>query len=143
MKHVLEQYIDLVKEKEEVSNRIMRLKEKLNRINTEGNVKDAVRGGSGGLQTFHINGFPMAEYEETNYLLNKNIRILKEREQQIAEKLVSVDEYLNTLDDSRMRRMIIKRYIEGKRWVQVAHEMGKQYTEDACRVQMKRFFENL
>ncbi len=143
MKHILLQYIDLAQERGEIQKRITNLNRKLERINKEGNVKDAVKGGSGGYQTFHIEGFPVAEEDETKYLLNKNIRLLRQREHDLMEKVVEVEEFLNTLDDSRMRRMITKRYIEGKQWYRVADEMGKQYTEESCRKQMKRFLEKL
>lgn len=143
MKHILLQYIDLVQEREEIQKRITNLNRKLERINQEGNVKDAVKGGPGGCQTFHIEGFPVAEEDETKYLLNKNMRLLRQREYDLMEKVVEVDEFLNTLDDSRMRRMITKRYIERKQWYKVADEMGEQYTEESCRKQMKRFLKKL
>ncbi len=143
MKHVLEQYIDLIQEKEETQKRIDKLNQRLDRINKEGNVNDAVKGGIGGLQTFHVEGFPVADEEETRYLLSKHIRILEQRKRDIEEKVVEVEQYLNSLDDSRMRRMITKRYIEGKKWYQVSNEMGKQYTEDSCRMDMKRFLEKI
>lgn len=132
----------MVQEKEEIQHRINKLNAKLDRINREGNVKDAVKGGNGGWQTFHIEGFPVADEDETKYLLNKNIRLLRQREHEIAEKVVEVEEYLNTLD-SRMRRMITKKYIEGKTWYQVASEMGKNYTADSCQKQMERFFKKI
>lgn len=143
MKHILMQYIDLLQEKEEIQERIDKINNRLIRINEEGNVKDAVRGGSGGLQTFHIEGFPVADEDEARYLLNKNIRLLRQREHDIEERVIKVEEYLNAVDDSRMRRMITKRYIEGKRWEIVAKEMGKRYTEDSCKKQMERFLQKI
>ena len=143
MRHLLIQYIDLVREKEEIQQRINRLSDKLDKINKDGNVKDAVKGGDGGWQTFHIEGFPVADEDEVKYLLNKNIRILKQREHDIAEKVTEVEKYLNTLDDSRLRRMITKRYIEEKSWFQVANEMGPTYTEDSCKKQMERFLKKI
>jgi len=143
LKHILLQYVDLLQEKEEIQKRIDRLNKRLERINEEGNVKDAVKGGNGGLQTFHIEGFPVADEDEARYLLNKNIRLLHQRDHDIAEKVIEVEGYLNTIDDSRMRRMITKRYIEGKRWCQVAQEMGNQYTESSCKKQMERFLEKI
>ena len=143
MKHLLLQYIDLVQEKEEIQHRIRKIEEKIERINQEGNVKDAVKGGAGGLQTYHIEGFPVADEQESLYLLSKNKRLLRQRESEIEEKVIKVEEYLNTLDDSRMRRLITKRYIEGKKWHQVAYEMGPKYTEDSCKKQMERFLRNL
>lgn len=142
-KSVLEQYIDLKLEIEELEQKIVKLQERLERINKEGNVKDAVKGGDGGIQTFHIDGFPVAEEDEVKYLLRKRIRILKERQDEARELVVSVEKYLNTLDDSRMRRMITYRYIDGYPWWKVAERMGKQYTEDSCKKQMERFLKKI
>lgn len=142
-KSVLEQYIDLKLEIEELEDKIAKLQERLERINQEGDVKDAVKGGDGGLQTFHIDGFPVAEEDEVKYLLRKRIRILKERQDEARELVVSVEKYLNTLDDSRMRRMITYRYIDGYPWWKVAQYMGKMYTEDSCKKQMERFLKKL
>ena len=143
MKHILLQYIDLAQEKEQTQKRIERLQMRLERINEEGNVRDAVKGGSGGLQTFHVEGFPVADEDEAKYLLNKNIRLLNQRNHDITEKVVLLEEYINSLSDSRMRRMITKRYLEGKNWSKVAEEMGKKYTEDSCKKQMERFLKKI
>ena len=64
--NILKQYIDLMAEIEETKKRIEKLQIKLDKINEGGNVKDAVKGGDGGLQTFHIEGFPTAEEDETH-----------------------------------------------------------------------------
>lgn len=141
-KTALEQYISVKQEIREIEARIERLNNKLDRINREGNVKDAVKGGNGGFQTFHIEGFPVAEEDEAKYLLSKNIRLLEERKAKAAELVVRVEEYLNTLDDSRMRRMISMKYIEGMSWCKVAQRMGGRATEDSCKKQMERFFKN-
>lgn len=138
-KTALEQYISVKQEIREIEARIERLNNKLDRINREGNVKDAVKGGNGGFQTFHIEGFPVAEEDEAKYLLSKNIRILEERKAKAAELVVSVEGYLNTLNDSRMRRMISMRYIDGLPWWKVAQRMGGRATEDSCKKQMERF----
>lgn len=141
MKNALEQYINLIKEKEETEQRIRTLNTRIENINNGGNVNDAVKGGIGGWQTFHIEGFPVADEDEAKYLLNKQQRILTQREHEIAEIIVDVEKYISTLDDSRMRRLLTKRYIEGKRWYQVAKEMGQNYTEDSCRMDVKRFLQ--
>lgn len=136
---MLEQYISVKQEIREIEARIERLNSKLDRINREGNVKDAVKGGNGGFQTFHIEGFPVAEEDEAKYLLSKNIRLLEARKAKAAELVVRVEEYLNTLDDSRMRRMISMRYIEGMTWGKIAHRMGGRATEESCRKEAERF----
>lgn len=140
--NTLKQYIDLMAEIEETKKRIEKLQIKLDKINEGGNVKDAVKGGDGGLQTFHIEGFPTAEEDETKYLLQKRIRILNERQARAREMVVEVEQYINTIDDVRMRRMITYRYINGYSWRKTAICMGKMYTEESCRKQMKRFFDN-
>lgn len=138
-KNVLKQYISLKKEIEDINIRIQKLQAKLKAINEMGNVKDAVKGGAGGLQTFHVEGFPVAEEDETKYLLQKNIRILEERKAKAAELVVEVESYINTIDDSRMRRMITYRYIDNMPWLKVAKKMGREYTEESCRKQIERF----
>lgn len=141
-KNVLKQYISLKKEIEDINIRIQKLQAKLEAINEAGNVKDAVKGGAGGLQTFHVEGFPVAEEDETKYLLQKNIRILEERKAKAAELVVKVESYINTIDDSRMRRMITYRYIDNMSWQMVADKMGRGYTENSCKKQMERFLKN-
>lgn len=141
-KNVLKQYISLKKEIEDINIRIQKLQAKLKAINEAGNVKDAVKGGAGGLQTFHVEGFPVAEEDETKYLLQKNIRILEERKAKAAELVVEVESYINTIDDSRMRRMITYRYIDNMSWLKVAKKMGESYTEEACKKQMQRFLKS-
>ena len=138
-KNVLKQYISLKKEIEDINIRIQKLQAKLKAINEMGNIKDAVKGGASGLQTFHVEGFPVAEEDETKYLLQKNIRILEERKAKAAELVVEVESYINTIDDSRMRRMITYRYIDYMSWLEVAGKMGKEYTEESCRKQIERF----
>lgn len=138
-KSILEQYSDLTKEKEETVRRIADIEAKLDRLNREGNVNDAVKGGLGNKQTYHIKGFPVGEEDELRCQLSKQKRILKERESIIRDKTNELELWLNGLNDSRMRRMIIKRFIEGKEWRQVAIEMGKSCTSDSCKKQMERF----
>lgn len=138
-KTALEQYISLKEEIKDIESRIQRLQRKLQRINEEGDVRYAVKGGDGGQQTFHIEGFPVAEEDEVKYLIRKNIRILEERKAKAAEQVVEVEKYINTIEDSRMRRMITLRYIDNLSWWKVANRMGKGYTEDSCKKQMERF----
>lgn len=142
-KNILLQYADLQQEIKEISQRIAMLKEKLERIEEEGNVKDAVKGGAGNLQTFHIEGFPVADAEETVYLIKKNMRILRERKEKAQEMLIEGERYINSIDDSRIRRMAMIKYIEGETWEIVAMRMGRMYTGESCRKQMERFLKNI
>ena len=70
-KEILVQYSDLVEEVKEVrkkidflETRIPKIQERINEIESGELVKDKVRGGIGGLQSFTIEGTPVKEYEE-------------------------------------------------------------------------------
>ena len=70
-KHILDQYSDLRKEIEEVQEKIDRLdidieklKKRIHEIESGEKVKDKVRGGDGGNQSFNIEGIPIKEYEQ-------------------------------------------------------------------------------
>ena len=85
MKHILVQYIDLLNEKEELEKRIQKLQDKRDRINSGGNVRDVVKGGEGGLQIYHLEGYPVADEDEVLYLIKKNISYLLKHTKKIKE----------------------------------------------------------
>lgn len=137
--NIIVQYINLKKEIEEIKQDIEKLRERKEQLE-QNTVKDSVKGGYGGTQRFHLDSYAKADIEETEYLINKNIRILKEREKAVHETIVKIEEFINTVDDSRMRRMITFKYIKGMTWNQTALAMGSNYTADSCRMDVKRFF---
>lgn len=80
-----------------------------------------------------------ADIAETEYLINKNIGILHNRKKRVDELIIAIEEYIDCVDDSRIRRMISLKYIEGKTWYQVAQAMGRYYTQDSCKKQVHRY----
>lgn len=142
MKHLLIQYIDMKVEIKETIQRIKDINEELDSLNTQ-HMINVTKGGSAGKQIYHIDGYPADAEDEKRYRLSKYKRILTQREADISDKLLEVEEYLNSMDDTRMRRLLTKRFIEGKKWYQVAEEMGTIYTEESCRKQVERFLDNL
>jgi len=143
MKNLLKQYSSLIKERNETRTRIERINRQLAKLNAEGNVKDSVKGGLGNLQTFHIEGFPVAKEDRLKYQLSRQKQILEMREADIADLTNELELWLNGIDDSRMRRLITKRLIEDKTWAEVACEMGDKYTEDSCKKQYERYLREL
>ncbi len=137
--NIITQYTNLIKEIDEIKQDIKRLKEQKKQLERSA-VKDSVKGGYGGIQRFQLDSYAKADIEETEYLINKNIRILKEREKKVEETIVKIQEFINNINDSRMRRMITFKYIKGMTWNQTANAMGNNYTADSCRMDMKRFF---
>ena len=69
-KEVLTQYCDLQEEIEEVRNKINhieneipKIQKRIDEIEAGELVRDKVRGGSGGIQNFNIEGVPVKEYQ--------------------------------------------------------------------------------
>ena len=140
--NIIAQYTDLQKEIEEIKQNITRLTDKKEALEQESSV-EIVKGGYGGEQRYHIKEFAKADIEETEYLINKNIRLLRERQKRAEELIVEIEEYINAIDDSRVRRMITLKYINGKTWYQVAQIMGEYYTQDSCKKQVQRYIKNV
>ncbi len=101
--------------------------------------KDSVSGGNGGIQHFSIEGFPYPRYhrEKSRLILRK--KRWSETEEKLDEQISEIEEYLNSIDDSQMRRMIKYKYIEELSWQQVAKCMGGGNTADGCRMAVDRY----
>lgn len=155
-KEILTQYSDLLKEKEEVRNkiayledRIPKLEEKIKKIEDGEVVKDKVRGGLGGIQSFTVEGVPTEEYQRKRtellskkLMLNQRKSILEILEFEIMEKVSDVEEFISSIDDSRMRRIINLKFIENLTWLQVANRIGGGNTESSIKMSFHRFMEN-
>lgn len=155
-KEILTQYSDLLKEKDEVRNkieyledRIPKLEEKIKKIEDGEVVKDKVRGGLGGLQSFTVEGTPTEEYQKRRtellskkLMLNQRKSILEILEFEIVEKISDVEEFISSIDDSRMRRIINLKFIENLTWQQVANRIGGGNTESSIKMSFHRFMEN-
>ena len=56
-------------------------------------------------------------------------------------KTNDVEQFLTTITDSRMRRIINLRFIDGLSWNNVADKIGGGNTEDSIRMAFNRFME--
>ena len=142
-KSIIEQYDSLIKERDDIKQRIKNTETSIQKILDAGNVKDHVKGGEGGLQTFHIDGFPVAEYDEKVYLLSKYKRQLKERESMIDEMLLKVEDVIKSINNSRMRRIFTYRCEDELNWATVAIKMGGNSTGESVRKEYERFLKKL
>lgn len=154
-KEILIQYADLQKECKEVRKKIERLEDEIPKIEKRISdiengevVKDKVRGGEGGVQSFNIEGVPTAEYERKKtalfskkLLLNNRKSTLELLEFDLLEKTNEVEEFIASVDDSRIRRIINLRFIENLSWNKVADNIGGGNTEDSVRMMFNRFME--
>ena len=140
-KEILIQYSDLQEEIKEVRQRIEQTERQIERIEQEKTVCDKVRGGEGGLQSFKIEGFPYPEYSRKKTLLYSRKATLTSLEMELLETLNKVEEFIASVDDSRMRRIINLRFIENLSWNKVADRIGGGNTEDSIRMAFNRFME--
>lgn len=154
-KEVLIQYCDLQEEikenrerKDKLSDQIEKLEKNIEEIQEEGTVKDKVRGGLGGIQNFNIEGFPSAEYDhkrtqllQKRILLNQRKSTLEVLEFTLMETLNEVQEYINSIEDSRMRRIVSMRVVDSLSWNKVADRMGGGNTEDSVKKAFYRFMD--
>lgn len=140
-KEILIQYSDLQEEIKEVRQRIEKTERQIERIEKEGAVCDKVMGGEGGLQPFKIEGFPYPEYSRKKTLLYSRKATLTSLEMELLETLNQVEEFIASVDDSRMRRIINLRFIENLSWQQVAKRIGGGNTDETVRKAFYRFME--
>lgn len=140
-KEILIQYSDLQEEVKEVRERIEKTEQQIAKIEEEGRVIDTVSGGSGGIQHFKIEGFPYPEYSRKKKLLYARKATLASFEMELLEMLNQVEEFLVSLDDSRMRRIVTLRFIDNLSWLKVAERIGGKTTADSVRMEFNRFME--
>ena len=141
-KEILIQYSDLQEEVKEVRERIDKTEKQIAKLEVEGNVVDSVSGGNGGTQHFKIEGFPYPEYSRKKTLLYARKATLASLEMELIETLNKVEEFIASVDDSRMRRIITLRFIDNLSWNKVADRIGGNNTEDSVKKAFYRFMEN-
>lgn len=150
------QYVSMQEEIKETRVKIEKLNSDIRKIEAdlaniieEGTVKDKVKGGMGGIQSFNIEGFPCDEYDkkrskllEKKILLNNRKSTLDILEFDLLRMTNEVEEYIVSIQDSHIRRIINFRIIDGLSWNQVADRMGGLNTDESVRKAFCRFIEN-
>ena len=139
-KEILIQYSDLQQECKEVREKIEKLEKQITKIEEDGVVIDKVRGGDGGLQSFKIEGFPYPEYSRKKTLLYARKATLSELEMELLETLNQVEEFIASISDSHIRRIVNLRVVDGLSWNEVSRKIGGN-TEDSVRKAFERFME--
>ncbi len=138
-KDILAQYCDLREEIKDLRRRIINKQRELDKMEEEGAVTDSVKGGLGGEQHYKITGFPYPEYSRKKTALYLYKAQLENAELELLELTNEVEDYIQSIDDSRMRRIIRYRFIDDLRWYQVAQRMGGRTTEESVKKEFQRF----
>ena len=146
-KEVLNQYYDLKREIKEIKGRIgglekkiVQLDERIRDIEAGETVKDKVRGGEGGLQSFTIEGIPTPEYNEKKMELRIKKMLLDERKNMLSileldslNQVNQIERFISGIRDSHTRRIVRLRVIDGMSWNEVADNVGGGNTEDSVK----------
>lgn len=121
IKELLKQYSDLQKEIKELEQRIERVKNKKAQV-----VTDSVKGSSKYFpyveRSFVITGL---EEDKKEQQLEKLNNVLKKRKTKCEELKLQIEEFINTIPDSRTRRVFSLRYIDGLNWLQIARKIER------------------
>ena len=147
-KNILEQYIELKEEIQDLHDRIDRDQRRLNRIDEEGLVSDTVKGTrkDGTLGPIKITGYPIPEYNQLKNMIKKRVAKLHILEDELQETVNAVDEFIVRIPKSDLRMIFRLRYLDDKTWAAVAINMNYhfpkrkiKYTEDNCRIRHDRY----
>lgn len=155
-KDVLNQYRDMQIEIGETKRKISWLEDCITKIEKRiadieaGEVvKDKVRGGLGGIQSFTIEGVPTREYRKKKIelymkkdLLEHRKATLKSLELNIVSEISDVEEFISNIKDSHIRRIVTLRIVDGLSWNEVADKIGGN-TEGSVKMAYQRYMENV
>lgn len=83
-----------------------------------------------------ITGVDIQDYERKAKRLKRK---LSRRVEELLDLLEEINEYIESIDDSLIRQIIILRYINGLTWDQVAAHIGGGNTADSVRMALNRF----
>lgn len=142
-KHILEQYVDLQTEERDLLRRIQSVSDQIRNMETEGYmVADSVTCGRKGkkpLGTKKIQGFPYPDYISKRAKLRTYKMQLELADQKMLELLSEVELWIQEIPDSRIRKIIRYRFVDGCSWTKVAYRMGGCHTEESCRKACERY----
>ena len=141
-KNVLEQYTSIKKEIADLERMIAQSNSKIKKFEKQV-VSDTVTGTRPDLTIgpIKITGIAQQQIDRENELNRNRIQKMKRFKKKLEKLVAEVEEYIQKIPDSEVRRIARMRYIENLSWRRVAVHMGKGYTEDSCRIKMDRFLE--
>lgn len=142
-KDILVQFADMQEEVKDIRKRAEGVRKQLERLETGGTVIDTVKGTrqDGTFGSIRIEGFPCVDHEKKLRNLQSYLRKLAEAEEKLLELTNAAEEYINGIEDSRMRRIVRYRFLDGLSWNEVAARLGGNNTEGSVKMAFGRFFE--
>ena len=131
----LEQYRQLRQEIMQLNGRLERLLDSKSHI-----VTDTVKGSS--RQNPHQERIiPITGISQKHMEIYNHVRlILQERIRRTHKDIVAIEEFISTVEDSAIRRIIDYRYIQGLSWEKTTRKVYKHAHKDTARKAIERFF---
>lgn len=131
MRERLEQIMDLRNEIEQLEKEIDRIKRTVKQDKVTGSLSEFPYTKT----SFTITGYNYASNCETRGKEAEAARKLLELHDLTRE----IDQWLRSVESSKIRQIITYRYFDGLTWNDVAAKMGYRYSADGCRMTLKRF----
>lgn len=150
-KNILEQYIELKGEIQDLQDRIDKDERRLVEIEKEGVVSDTVKGtrSNGTFGSIKITGYPFPEHDRVKSMIKKRVAKLHILEDELQNAINEVDNFIEKVPKSDLRMIFRFRYLDDMTWAAVALNMNEhfpkrrtKYTEDSCRMRHDRYMEN-
>lgn len=140
-KSILEQYTSLKAEISDIETKIAKLTSGIRKLENQ-EVADSVSCGKRGkkpLGTVKIHGVPIREITVRKQRLQRRRLEYSMMLRKLEDMTAEVENYINTLPDSEIRRLLRFRFLQGMEWKQVSRMMGRGYSADNCRQKISRF----
>lgn len=141
-KNALEQYESIKLEIEDLEKMIENSYKKIRKYEKM-IVSDTVTGTREDLTIgpIKVNGIAQQQIDRENELNEKRIQKLEKFRKKLIKTADETEEYIQSIEDSEIRRISRWRYMEGLEWNQVAVKMGNGYSGTSCRKKMERFLQ--
>ena len=133
-KELLPQYLDIKKEIKELEDKIENLQKKDKTV-------DIVQGSSVVFPYTQKNFKIETIDKKTKETLQYYYFMLQSRYDRLLEMKTQIEEFIDNIPTSRLRRIFTYRYIEQYSWIKIATLIGNGATEDSVRKEHDRFFQ--
>lgn len=128
----LKQYRHLILEIRDIDKRIMA-------HNAAVTQRDMVKGGYGGTQRINIEGQKNRKATMEKSQLQLNILRKKRKRIELEQQTAAVEEFVEGIEDSRMRQIMRLRYMDGLSWNETAKRIGEFGQADGVRMSCSRY----
>lgn len=146
IKEILVQYADLVQEAKDIREKIWKTEDEMERIASGKNgVVDVVHSTTKDIRyapcLVTIRGADSVGYYQKKAKLKEYKAQLERLEQHVLEQLTIAQQYIEGIENSRMRRIMMYRYVDGLKWFQVAQRIGGRCSAESIRKEHDRFLD--